>query len=87
MISLIINLHQSYYLNNNTKTYPLENIDLFLDFKDPSKPRSDLKCDENRPYDEHSPYKTQQFKGIHSTVKGEIIDIDSLYSADLENNC
>ena len=45
----------------------------------------DLKFKENRQYNEHSPYKTQKCKNIHSTVQAEIIDIDSVYPADLKN--
>ena len=49
-----------------------------------TKPCSDLKCKEDRKYDEHIPHKTQKCKGIHSTVQAEIIEIDSLYPADLK---
>ena len=54
------------------------------DFYDSTKPCSDLKCEENRQYDEHIPHKTQKCKGIHSTVKAENIEIESLYFADLK---
>ena len=47
-------------------------------------PCSDFKCKEDRPYDEHIPHKTKKCKGIHSTVQAEIIEIDSLYPADLK---
>ena len=47
-------------------------------------PCSDLKCKENRQNDEHIPHKTQKWKGIHSTDQAEIIEIYSLYSADLK---
>ena len=52
-----------------------------INFYDSTKPCSDLKCKENRKYDEHIPHKTQNCKGIHSTVQSEIIEIDSLYPA------
>ena len=35
-------------------------------------------------YDEHIPNKTQKCKGIHSTVQAEILEIYSLYPADLK---
>ena len=38
----------------------------------------------NRQYDEHIPGKTQKWKGIHLTDQAEIIEIDSLYPADLK---
>ena len=45
-----------------------------IDFYDSTKPCSDLKCEENRQYDEHIPHKTQKCKGINSTIKAEIIE-------------
>ena len=67
------------------KTYYLENIYLcIVDIQDPSNLSSDLKCKENRQYDEHIPQKTQKCKGIHSTVQAPIIEIDSLYPVDLK---
>ena len=41
----------------------------------PTKPCRDLKCKENRQYDEHIPQKNQKYKSIHSTVQAEIIDL------------
>ena len=67
------------------KTHHLENIHLcIMNFLDLTKPCSDLKCKENRQYDEHIQHKTQKCKGIYSTVLDEIIEIDSLYPADLK---
>ena len=45
-----------------------------------------IKCKEKRQfwYDEHIPRKTQKCKGIHWTDQAEIIEIDSLYPADLQ---
>ena len=67
-------------------TCHLEYINLCINdfFKDTTKLRSDYKCKENRQLGEHIPHKTQKCKGIHSTDQAEIIQIDSLYSADLK---
>ena len=48
-----------------------------IDLYDSTKPCSDLKCEENRQYDEHIPHKTQKCKGIHSRGQDIIIEIDS----------
>ena len=56
-----------------------------LCFKDPTTSRSDLKCKENRQYDEYIPYKTQKYKGIHLTVLAEIISILKFIICRLKN--
>ena len=63
-------------MNNRTETSRFENIDLcMINFYDPTKPCSDLKCKENRQYDEHISHKTQKSKGIHSTVQAELLKL------------
>ena len=46
---------------------------------------NDLKCNENYQYNEHIPHETHMCKGIHPIVLTEILNMDSLYPAELKS--
>ena len=53
-------------------------------FQDKTNLAVTLNVTKNRQYDGHIPYKTQKCKGIHLTVKAQIMTINSLHPADFK---